>query len=121
LGATLPAAAPDPPLPDLRAVVPPPIELLSAIAKRWNCRGSQTRWEISEDNILLPVASRDGLPRYRRRYRQRAVESSPSIASIIGLRFLCRLRPAKRRRAGRSWQRPAGSTWSARRSPRTTS
>src|SRR5277367_6636273 len=120
-GATLPAAGPNLPLQDLRAIVLPPIELLFVIAGRWNFRGSQTRLEISADNIRLPVAGRDGLPRYRRRYRRRAAGSSPSIASISALRFLCRSPPAVRRMADRSWQRPADSTWSAKRWPRTTS
>src|SRR5271165_911319 len=120
-GATPPAAAPDLPLQDPRAIVLPRIELLSAIARRWNSLESQTRREISADNILLRVASRDELPRYRQRYRPHATESSPSIVSITGLRFLCRLPPATRHRADRSWRRPADNIWSAKRSPRTTS
>src|SRR5580704_3641875 len=119
--ATPPAAAPDLPLPNLRAIALPPIELSFETARRWNSLGSQTRREIFADNIPLPAASRDGLPRYRRRYRPRATESSPSIASIAALHFLYRLPQAIRHKADQSWQRPADNTWSARRSPRTTS
>src|SRR5580692_4498995 len=120
-GAIPPAAAPNLPLQDLRAIARPPIELLFAIARRWNSLGSRTRQEISADNIPHPMEGPDGLPRYRQRCRPHAKASSLSIASITALRFLCRLPPAERNRADRFWRRLADSTWSAKQSPRTTS
>src|SRR5580692_6385006 len=118
--ATLLAAAPSLRLRDLRAIVLPPIELSSRIVKRWSSLGSQTRPEISEDSIPLPKERRDGLARDRSHDRLRAAASSPSIRAIAALHSLCRLPPAERYTADQSWRRPADSTWSATRSPRTT-
>src|SRR3984893_3607980 len=119
--ATPPAAAPDLPLQDLRAIVLPPIEPLSVTVRHLNSLGSQTRREISADSIPLPRGGRDGLPRDRRRDQPRAAGSSLSIEAIAGLHSLAILPPVTRHRADRSRQRPADSTWSAGRSPRTTS